>query len=349
MSFLDLLLFIFIICFFIYTRPLGQEEKEFGRNTTASLRGLAMLGIILHHIHNNVGYESSILRPTGYLATGLFFFISGYGNMLSLNKHTEVSFKWIINKLSKIYIPFFAADFVYYLFLIITNSIPHSFGKETIIEIISVSFPAKILWFPKIILLCFAVHWIAKKFFANYAFQNCFITICILLYMIIMFKVRINTFWYNSVICYPLGCIVAKPILFEKLLNLFKRNKILVFAISVCLFGTSFILSNRIKVMSYICPIFFSLACYYFSFLFKSETKILSWIGNNSFEFYLFHTVSLELFFSIIQKNKYIYALLVLIGSVSLVYFYLKTISNLKQSKLKAISHLKQSKTKTIN
>ena len=66
MSFLDVIMAAFVVCFLGFTRPLEKGEQGFGRDTTATLRGLAMLGIVLHHIHNRFGYASPILSSIGY-------------------------------------------------------------------------------------------------------------------------------------------------------------------------------------------------------------------------------------------------------------------------------------------
>ena len=85
MSFLDCISAVFVVVFFACSRQ-NEEKTILGRESTASLRGLAMLLIILHHIHNRFGFYSPILTQVGYLTTGVFFFVSGYGNMFSINK-----------------------------------------------------------------------------------------------------------------------------------------------------------------------------------------------------------------------------------------------------------------------
>lgn len=323
MSFLDVIMSAFVICFLGCTRPLAKDEQGFGRDTTATLRGLAMIGIVLHHIHNSLGYASPILSSIGYLATGLFFFISGYGNMLSINKRNEVKFEWIYKKILKIYIPFFVAYWVYYLCLTLMYADLRPSGRDTIIDIVSVSLPNQVSWFPKIILLCFMVHWIAKKLFNNVLLQNGFILSALLIYIAIMLKIGYDDYWYNSVLCYPVGCIFAKPIVFDKLLGYLKDKKILSFIFFWLLFGVALLIPRKILGIRFWCPVFFSLGCYYFSYIFKVKTTLLSWVGNNSFEFYLFHIVSLQVLANLIDINKYIYALLVLVVSFALVYAYL--------------------------
>lgn len=323
MSFLDVIMAAFVIGFLVCTRRLAKDEQGFDRDTTATLRGVAMIGIVLHHIHNRFGYASPVLSSIGFLATGLFFFISGYGNMLSINKRNEVKLDWLYKKVLKIYIPFFVTYWVYYLCLSLIYADLRPSGTETIIDILSVSLPNEVSWFPKIILLCFAIHWIAKKLFHNVLFQNGFILSSILIYIIIMWKLGYWDYWYNSVFCYSVGCIYAKPIVFDKLLRYLRDKKIFSFLCCGLLFGAAILIPRNILDIRFWCPVFFSLGCYYFSYIFKAKTKILSWVGNNSFEFYLFHIACLQIFAYLIDINKYMYALSVLIASFALVYAYL--------------------------
>lgn len=282
-----------------------------------------MLGIVLHHIHNNLGYHSPILSSMGFLTTSLFFFISGYGNMLSINKSSRTEITWLTKKIVKIYLPFFVAYWIGYLisYFLYPQLCPS--GLDMLIDIFTVSLPGQISWFPKIILLCFALQWIAKKLFSNIVYQNASILLIVLVYMVVMWKTGQSAFWYNSVICYPLGCIFAKTKVFGKILSKFKDKKFISMIVSVLLFGATVVLSKKLEILKFISPIFFSLGCYYFSLIFNVKTKLFSWIGNNSFEFYIFHIISYQAFAKLISVNKYLYTLLVFVGTFVLVYVYL--------------------------
>ena len=64
-----------------------------GRNTTEHLKGYLALGVLLHHLYqdtNIINHESILgffMQSLGYYCVSLFFFISGYGLLISLNKH----------------------------------------------------------------------------------------------------------------------------------------------------------------------------------------------------------------------------------------------------------------------
>lgn len=323
MVFLDVIAAIFFIYFLCFTRPLEKGKPGFNKDTTAAIRGLAMLVIVLHHIHNNLGFNSPILSQMGYLATGLFFFVSGYGNMLSLNKSNNTKFSWIIQKVVKIYTPFLVGYWV--LWLVLNFAYPQQCPSvmDTLIDHITVSLPITTTWFPKIILLCFAIHWIAKKLFNNTIPQNAFILVCILIYIVLMWTTDHYAYWFNSVICYPLGCILAKPKVFDKIICKLKDKKIFSFIASMLLFVVTYILCRKITILQFFAPIFFSLVCYFFSYIFNSKNALFAWIGTNSFEFYIFHTVSYHSLARFISIDKYIYTVLVFVATFILVCIYL--------------------------
>ncbi len=323
MSFLDVLMALFVVLFAIFIRPLKSGEQGFDRDTTATFRGLAMLGIIIHHIHNKLGYNSQVLLPMGYLATGLFFFISGYGNTLSINKQDSVKVNWLYNKLLKIYVPFFAAYWIYYIILITFYSDLCPTIKETLIDLLTVSLPNEVNWFLKVILCCFLTHWIVRKLFENVLVQNIVIVFVTIVSIVFMREMGMPSYWYNSVICYPIGCFFAKPIIFKKILAYFKDKKIISFIGFSVLFVMTMVLSKKIWPILFVCPVMLSLACYYFTFAFTVKTKVLAWVGKHSLEFYIFHLVCWQAFAYFIDVNKYCYAAFVIAGSFVLVYVYL--------------------------
>lgn len=322
MSFLDIIFGVFILGFLAFTRLLDKDEKGFGKETTASLRGIAIIWIIIHHIHSRFAGTSPVLTPA-YLGVGLFFFISGYGNMLSINRKSEVSFKWMLDKLIKLYIPFFVAYWIYYLILKIFFADLVPTVKETVIDILTASLPNKDSWFVKIILLCFLIHWIARKLFSDTLKQNIVILVLTLAYAFVMWKTKSKPQWYTTVACYPLGCIVAQPHIFKKVLDFLREKKVLSFIAFSVLFIVSMILVKYKWIITLTCPIWFSLACYYFSFIFKTKTKFLSWMGNNSFELYIFHYIFLQAFDRLVDISKYGYAFVVIISTLATVYVYL--------------------------
>ncbi len=322
MCFLDMIVIAFVIVFLAFTRTLKDGEQGFGRDTTASLRGLAMICILFHHVYNKVGGSSPILGSLGYIVTGLFFFISGYGNTLSLKK-VEIKLSWLYKKIIKLYIPFLIAYCIYFITLMLFYQDKRPSASEIFIDVISLSLPNSWSWFPKIILLCFTIHWVTRKLCRKIYVRNILILLLLMAYIFMMRSLGFASWWYNSVLCYPIGCIVAQPSLFDELLGYIKRKKYISFIIFALLFGISFYVTKYVSVLQLLSPIFFSLACFYFSFIYKTKTKFLAWIGNNSFEFLELHFVCLQLFYFVIEKSVYLFTICMFIGSIALLYVYL--------------------------
>ena len=69
---------------------------------------------------------------------------------------------------------------------------------------------------------------------------------------------------------------------------------------------------------------------------FKIKTKFISWIGNNSFEFYLMHVSCLQTFSMLIQKNHYLYTISVILGTLLGVFVYQQCKNRLKKYNTKA-------------
>lgn len=87
------------------------------KNYTYALRGLAMLLIIFHHVycHTTLCHDyiphffCRVLGFGGFLGTGIFFLLSGYGIYFSLKKNDIVSFAWLYKNLLKLLKPFIFA------------------------------------------------------------------------------------------------------------------------------------------------------------------------------------------------------------------------------------------------
>ena len=330
MSMLDLFVFLPVIILLIMSR-FPDNESIFSRDSTATLRGVAMIWIIVHHIQGRSAFGGSpLLTPIGYLATGLFFFISGYGNTLSIEKKysapNSIKLNWLLEKLKKIYIPFFIVYFISYLYVLISSPSELPSVKNTIIEIFTVSLPNNPVWFTKIILLCFLLNWIFKKIFAKSAPYTVFITVGIALfaYVICMIILKADGYWSNSVLCYPLGIIAAinKDSILKTINTKGKKYMFLVF--SSVTFIIVFLCTTFLGYMQIPAALLFSVMCLSYTAIFNSKTRFLAFIGNNSFEFFLVHLACLNNFYGLISVNKYLYVFTVIAVSIAAVFIYVR-------------------------
>ena len=90
-------------------------KELFAKSETYSLRGVCMILIIIHHLFqasvSDYGYTwstpvSVVLQSLGYLATSVFFLLSGYGLYMSINKNNPIGVPYIVSHLEKLVSPF---------------------------------------------------------------------------------------------------------------------------------------------------------------------------------------------------------------------------------------------------
>lgn len=73
------------------------------------LMGFSAIGILMCHAYgNNVHLDTPFYQilSLGSLGTPMFFLLSGLGIYYSLNKNKETTFRWIINRLIKLFVPY---------------------------------------------------------------------------------------------------------------------------------------------------------------------------------------------------------------------------------------------------
>ena len=102
--------------------------KAYGRSTspdfftlqqTKNIQGIACIFVILHHLVQQVsGYgvinkgPITILNDTGIFFTAIFFFVSGYGLMISLETKPDYLDKFLLKRLPTVLIPFWIVNII---------------------------------------------------------------------------------------------------------------------------------------------------------------------------------------------------------------------------------------------
>lgn len=99
------------------------------KSNTYEVRGFCMLLILFHHIYVQlldmgvgIPHIGMFLAPGGYLGTGLFFFMSGYGLYCSMSNKKELPFSYLWQRLYKM--------LSVYVFAYVLAFVPLLFGNE---------------------------------------------------------------------------------------------------------------------------------------------------------------------------------------------------------------------------
>lgn len=301
-------LLILIISIKINKQP--DNTKFLNIKFTNQIRGLAILAILVSHLINMLYYsrDSSIsvikfifcvLAPIG---VGLFFFLSGYGNVFSISKQCNIT--WLGKKISRLFITILPVLLTLYIFSYILRI--NLFTKYSVInDFLTLSIPPFTTWYLKVQLFAYLLLFLCYKFFKR-QYTYILFGLC-LVYTIYCILSEIAGMWWVSTICFALGVIYAKSK--EKFVFKFTPNlyhTIFLFLLSAIFF--ILIIPFKAKATFWLC-IISCLLMSNLSILITLKSKILDFLGTYSLEVYCVHLALIAIIekinFYIPNENNY--------------------------------------------
>ena len=263
----------------------------FEKDSTYSLRGVCMLMIIASHIPYTMDdtVASKLLHILlfdywGAFGTALFFLLSGYGMFLSLHKTKDVNTSYVTNKLKKLFMPFLFTWMVY--------------GID--------------IWFFKVIIGLYIAIILLFKLPISDTLRVIVMFIMVFGYYIIMRGLSFESWWYNSVLCFPLG------MLFASRKELVKNNSLSIFMIVGC-----FVLS-MVTTIGFFPYITFALCAVWFVRVVNfNAIPGLKFIGINSLLYYLFECPCVSCLEKTFASHAALYYLITLVLTTLLAIVYL--------------------------
>lgn len=205
--------------------PINREKHAIllSKDQSMFLRGFGALSIILHHLAIDVGAKtgiSGLYYAMGAPATGIFFFVSGYGVYKSLGKSSQKRFKWLLHHIGNILIPFFVVWIMDWIVYILINP-----SKTNIYSIFKSGATLTMIgyenWFVKAIILVYILTIVLEKM--NHRLYPYFLAVCAFIYLLAGRYLGINAWWYNSVWLFPVGLIASKEE--DKYIGVIDRNR----------------------------------------------------------------------------------------------------------------------------
>ncbi len=310
---------ILIICALLLVSIFRSREKNpektdiiLNKNSTVVLRGAAILFIALHHFsqyYDSLGFLQGPLKQSGYAFTAVFFFFSGYGCFFSLKKYSELKGRkkfnaasaWFFKHSLRIYFDFI----IIYLLDIIALYLLRESGDLTLSSVlkgaVTVTLPGWVCWYPKIQILCYFI--LSVAFLISDKRKTVITLIATVFYIAIAWFMKLPSMWFTSVICFPIGCIFAGHI---PHITFSRKTLYAVFAASSIVFGFLFIAQYKWNQALFrtVSVIFLPLIIASVTGLFGFKSKILTAVGNMSFEIYLIHLVVLHILIQDSIKNS---------------------------------------------
>lgn len=275
------------------------EQNFLNKNYTDSIKGLAMLSIVVGHIvqilipSNFLFYKQLLffLCQINVIFVGCFFFFSGYGNYLSVKKIEGYKGKFlkILSKIYRIYFVFGGALILYILLYSLFHN-GHSFVNISnfFYFISTITIPGLTMWYLKVQVFVYLLFMISVLCF-KYSDLICFAFVVISIILAIFFK--IPPLWWQTILCFPLGIFVAHHLsLFKKFSN--TKIKIIIallFIFSILLFFSPNTISRIIMALSGTSLV---VLISYFS---SQKNSVLEFLGKNSIQLYIYHWVFISI------------------------------------------------------
>lgn len=301
------LVMLLLLCFYkteFITNRIDYHTKPLKMENVIPLRGILALEIVLGHTYGHV--KESLLyfnNRIGVWVVRIFFFLSGYGLMLSLRRKENYLKGFVVKRIGRVFSPFLIVFIVNYLLGFSNNLFRFLLDDWFVTEIMIIYF----LW-----------YLLYKYLPEKYAFIILFVLT--LLLNIYGCAYDIGSRWYGSTACFLLG------ILYEKnegrMIECCETNYGKVMTIVVLLFllgGILFVMNEGNIVISAVminstCILLCGMICLLLM-KFTIGNAITKFFGNISWEIYVSHRTFLFLFDKYEIRNRFVYMCL-LFGSI---------------------------------
>ncbi len=335
--------------------------KAYGRSTspdfftlqqTKNIQGIACIFVILHHLVQQVsGYgvinkgPVTILNDTGIFFTAIFFFVSGYGLMISLETKPDYLDKFLLKRLPTVLIPFWIVNIIGVILNIFLYG-PVNSPLENLFDILGLTLINSNGWFIIEITIFYIIFFILFKFIRK---KDVALVLMILAVLVVIsfsshqghdLGEKVHWFrgewWYNSTITFAYGLVYGR---FKKQLDSFFAS-IYYFILPLFTFlavgmayvcryatirygyyGASIDTSYRqnilitLTVQSIGCIIFVTFILL-LNMRFTIDNKVLRYLSSISMELFLVHGYFIHQIFGNLKINDFFRFCLVLLWSI---------------------------------
>lgn len=274
-------------------------------------KGIAACFIMIGHIlpDNTPMWLSYFF--TGSIWVGLFFFYSGYGMQVALDNNDWYLKGFIKKKFKRIYLPFFIAESLYYFIVNIGIKCDHISFLDFICSITGIRLANSVLWYVIELLIIDILFWCINILKLD---KKIWIA-CYIVFVLAAVKFDLGVWWYISTSCFVLGIYYKNVIRFLQnkiknrrgeylsIFSFFLLYSILKF-IPYLSFNSRFPISKNYLIVGITCVVvpLFVLVC----IIISEKISILKnkgFVGQISYEIYLYHLLVAEVIWSCFGKT----------------------------------------------
>ena len=258
---------------------------------TLSLKGLAILMIIVQHLGQN--YHVGVVNPLGPIGVFIFLFCSGYG--LQQSYKISGTKRYFRKKLVKVYIPFLVSIL---LFCVFTKILKLHVDINIFNFMFLIDLPQGSFWYLRLQFYWYFVFWILK----NLKIPNKANTICMMgLSVLTIFLSSFNALYIWQVFSFPMGVIAAdymksKIVISKKIVGI-----VLIFISSVIVKKLPIVDGNELGLADISCGLIMTItgAVLLIELVKRIKVKnsnllVFEKVGGYSYELYLSHILFLD-------------------------------------------------------
>ena len=332
---LDAVLIVYFLLILVSVLGKNKNEDYLSVEYTTNMRGIAAIGIILHHMSERVsgGTIFGVMTMAGYLLVSFFFFLSGYGLLIQYKKKKEKYLDGFIKKRLLYIVVIYLLDVA--LYAVVRNLTGEHFTLVEVLKSIIFSGVARNSWYLIVLIALYVSFYfvfksekiksIPNKIICIFAIETVFVICCII------FKVPVM--WYLSNYGFVLGMLLAY---YKDKIDTVLKSRYWIVLISVAVLFVFFyavpVVTDRyldansasiIRILfRLISPLFSVALVIILSYKFKPSLFIWKWLGGISLEIYLIHGLVYSVLRSDVMwiENEAIWVLLTIVISIALAY-----------------------------
>ena len=325
----DIIFLIGIICLIIKRKSIFNTNNDvLDKHNSNKIKGLLAILIIIHHL--SIYIKGTILFKVftiaGVIAVSAFFFYSGYGLMTSYLKKENYLKDFLNKRIMKIVIPYIIAIIFTILVYLLTGQLTPRKIFNSLVEGEPV---VRFSWYMLAIISLYVVFYLSAKFLKKKKMINIAVFGGTILYCIVINNILgFNNWWVNSCFAFFIGIYWASYK--EKYaITLKDKNKIIRYAIMLSIILFAIIGIQFFTNMNIIC---IALLFVLFTILEKMRLndKVFTFLGNISFEIYLYHGLVMYLLRNPCFYCRIDYLYVILVIGLSIILAKLMNIANNK-------------------
>ena len=276
----------------------GINEEYLTFENCQSLKGFFSLIVVLHHLAQKTvhTYFFSFIALLGPFIVSIFFFISGYGLQKKHLSSRDYEKHFLSKRIPTLLLPFTLIAVVYWSFHALEGNF-YSF-KDIFSSIITLEPLVPYSWYVVNILYYYLAFYVLMKITGkNHVYMVCGVILSYIFWVYICLKISCGPWWYYSSHMISIGIIWAS---YEKeIVKFIKAHYRSVLVVVLILLAVTYSLQNKAyydvwSFLRILFPRMIAIALYIFALLLflmkiKIGNRMLSFLGEISFELYLSH------------------------------------------------------------